>query len=114
MIFITEKDIPHNERHTRIEALMWNTAQRVLRLGVDVILDFGCWAKEERDEMRMKAHTIGADFKIHYMNCPKETIWERLQVRKKKVGSGAPFHISRESFEAWYALFEPPAEEELL
>jgi len=109
-----EKDIPHNERHTRIEALMWNTAQRVLRLGVDVILDFGCWAKEERDEMRMKAHAIGADFKIHYMNCPKETIWERLQARNKRVGSGAPFHISRESFEAWYAAFEPPAEEELL
>ena len=38
------KDTVHDERHTKIEELMWTTAEKVLKLGVDVILDFGCWA----------------------------------------------------------------------
>lgn len=107
------KDQAHNERHTKIEELMWDTARKLLQLDVDVILDFGCWAKEERDDFRMKAHSVGADFKIHYTACPIETIWERLEERNKKVGKGAPFYISRESLEEWSAIFEPPEESEL-
>lgn len=47
----------HNERHTKIEELMWDTARKLLQLGVNVIFDFGCRAKEERDNFRMKAHS---------------------------------------------------------
>jgi predicted kinase len=51
------KDQAHNERHTKIEELMWDTARKLLQLGVNVIFDFGCRAKEERDNFRMKAHS---------------------------------------------------------
>ena len=109
-----EKDAVHNERHTKIEALMWDTAQKVLQLGVDVILDFGCWAKEERDAFRAKAIAIGASFKIHYLNCPKEMIWMRLEERNKRMDNGAHFYISKESLEQWSEQFEPPDAEELV
>jgi len=35
----------HNTRHEAIEALLWETASRVLVLGVDVILDFQARAR---------------------------------------------------------------------
>ena len=31
----------HDERHTKIEEVMWEIAVKVLKLGCDVILDFG-------------------------------------------------------------------------
>jgi len=37
----------------------------------------------ERDEFRQKAHSLGANFKIHYMDVPNDAIWERLSVRNK-------------------------------
>lgn len=100
----------HDIRHTKIEQLMWDTAKKVLPLGIDVILDFGCWAKEERDEFRRKAESLGADFKIHYMDCPLDILWERVKERSKKPGE---FSISRENLEQWSKIFEPPTAEEL-
>jgi len=32
------------------EALQWNLAARLLTLGIDVILDFGFWSREERED----------------------------------------------------------------
>ena len=106
-------DEEHDERHTKVETLMWDTAEKVLRLGVDVILDFGCWAKEERDAFRRKASLAGAGFQIHYMACTVDALWERLQKRNQTVGESSVFRISRENLERWYSAFEPPTEEEL-
>ena len=106
-------DHEHNIRHSAIEKIMWETARNVLLLGVDVILDFGCWAKVERNEFREKAREIGADFKIHYQECPLNTLWERLEKRNEMVGKETVFRISRENLETWFRQFEPPSEEEL-
>src|SRR5262245_5959805 len=45
----------HNARHTLIEMLLWNVASRALELGTNVILDFGFWAREEREDYRSRA-----------------------------------------------------------
>ena len=37
----------HGVRHDTVESLMWDVAARVLVLGVDVILDFGCWVRSQ-------------------------------------------------------------------
>ena len=39
----------HDARHTLIETLQWEVASRALALGINVILDYGFWAREERD-----------------------------------------------------------------
>ena len=106
-------DHEHNLRHSEIETLLWETARSVLLLGIDVILDFGCWAKAERADFRKKATAIGADFKIHFMECSFELLWERLEKRNETVGTEPVFRISKENLEAWYRQFEPPSEEEL-
>src|SRR6185295_14009449 len=42
------KEPEHDARHTLIENLLWGIASRALALEMDVILDFGCWTREER------------------------------------------------------------------
>ena len=42
------KEPQHDARHSQIEAMLWNIAGRALELGMNVILDFGFWAREER------------------------------------------------------------------
>src|SRR5512139_3017147 len=37
-------------RHDLIEALLWDVAARVLALGTNVILDFGFWSRQERED----------------------------------------------------------------
>ena len=61
----TSEETLHDSRHESVESIMWDVAARVLVLGVDVILDFGCWVRSQRDEFRSRAQDLGADFKIH-------------------------------------------------
>jgi predicted kinase len=38
--------------------MLWKIARRALELGVNVILDFGFWAREEREDYRLRAKQL--------------------------------------------------------
>ena len=73
----------HDARHKSVESTMWDVAARVLVLGVDVILDFGCWVRSQRDEFRSRTRALGADFTIHFVDVPEEVLFERLKARNQ-------------------------------
>lgn len=52
----------HDQRHDRVEQLMWGLGKRLLAQGVSVILDYGFWAREQREEKFREARALGADF----------------------------------------------------
>jgi predicted kinase len=102
----------HDARHELIEAIQWEVASRALMLGVDVILDFGCWVRIQRDEYRLRAEQLGAEFKMHYLDTPKDLLLSRLVTRNANLPSGT-FYIPPTKLEAWFKIFEPPFPEEL-
>ncbi len=102
----------HDARHTFIEAMLWNIASRALELGTNVILDFGFWAREERDDYRLRAKRRGAGSEVHFLDVPPEELLRRLAVRNSQP-SQESFHISEESMKAWIEFFQEPTPEEL-
>ncbi|HEX8229506.1 MAG TPA: AAA family ATPase [Chloroflexia bacterium] len=102
----------HDARHDLIEAIQWDVAARALALGVDVILDFGCWVRVQRDEFRLRAEQLGTDFKMHYLDTPKPVLLSRLVARNANLPSGT-FYIAETALEEWFSIFEPPFTEEL-
>jgi predicted kinase len=110
---MTEPDeAEHGFRHDSVESIMWDVAARVLVLGVDVILDFGCWVRSQRDEFRSRAENLGADFEIHFLNVPEEVLFERLRTRNDMHTEGT-FFIPEVKLKEWIHIFEPPSSEEL-
>ena len=102
----------HEKNHEVVESIMWDHAKRVLKLGVDVILDFGFWGKEEREKFRNRAKELGVGFKIHYMDVPVKELYKRLEKRNKKA-SDEIFMISKEEMERFISIFQPPTIDEL-
>ncbi|OME97801.1 hypothetical protein BK127_40355 [Paenibacillus sp. FSL H7-0331] len=102
----------HDSRHDSVESLMWDVAARVLVLGVDVILDFGCWVQSQRDEFRSRAKNLGAVFKIHFADVPEEVLFERLKARNDMHKEGT-FFIPEAKLKEWIKIFEPPSSQEL-
>jgi predicted kinase len=92
--------------------LLWGVAARALSLGVDVILDYGCWSETERDLFRNRAHELGARTEIVVLNPPLEVLWERLAARNAVLPEGT-FHISRKELEQFNASFQVPDAAEL-
>ena len=102
----------HDARHSLIEALLWNIASRALELGTNVILDFGFWAREEREEYRLRAKQLGASSEVHYLDVPEDELLRRLAVRNSQP-SQESFVISEEAMKPWIASFQKPTPDEL-
>ena len=78
-----------------------------------VILDFGFWAKEQREEKFREAQALGAGFAICYVHAPLEELCRRLEHRVQAGRKDVFQAISREDMERWAALFQPPDAGEL-
>ncbi len=92
--------------------MLWNIASRALELGTNVILDYGFWAREEREEYRLRAQRLGASSEIHFLDVPEEELLRRLAVRNSQP-SQENFYISEESMKPWIEFFQKPTPEEL-
>ena len=102
----------HDARHRRIEALLWTIARRALELGTHVILDYGFWAREEREDYRARAKQLGARSEVHFLDVPADELLRRL-VRRNAQLSPKTFHISEEMMKPWIAFFQKPTPDEL-
>ena len=79
---------------------------------MSVVLDFGLWARVERDELRTEARRLGVGVELHYLDAPLDQLWRRIEERN----SAPPWEdepISRAHLEEWQTLFEEPDAEEM-
>jgi predicted kinase len=106
------KEPEHDSRHGLIEAMLWNIASRALELGTNVILDFGFWAREEREDYRLRAKQLGAGSEIHFLDVPEDELMRRLEERNSQP-SQESFYISAEMIKPWIEFFQKPTLDEL-
>ncbi len=106
-------DSEHDRRHGLIENMLWQIARRALSLGTNVILDFGFWAKEERDYFRSQARGIGARSEIIFMDAPEEELLTRVRLRNQNL-TNTVHYIPEDKMRAWIQFFQKPDEDELL
>jgi predicted kinase len=57
---------------------------RCLNFGVDVVLDFGFWSRDERDATREKISELGAVARLYRLNCPEDEAWRRNRKAQHK------------------------------
>lgn len=95
-----------------IEAIQWDMTKRFLTLGVDVILEWGFWSREERDYFRKEAEALGAQVELHYLAVSRDELWARLSRRNADLPPGT-FAVTEEQLDLWSSWFEPPEADEL-
>jgi len=106
-------DPEHDARHALIERALWNIAARVLELGTNVILDYGLWAREEREHYRACASLFGAASEVHFLEVPEDELFLRL--RNRNSGSlHDSFLITEEAMKPWLRIFQKPTPDELV
>jgi predicted kinase len=92
----------------RVESLQWSLARELLLIGNTVIIEWGTWARTERDALRLQAHELGATVELLYLDVPDNELWCRIQERGIE---DPPIH--RSDIEGWRQHFEAPDEQEL-
>lgn len=71
----------NSELRARIEALQWTVALDVLRSGGTAIIEWGTWARDEREQLRAGATAVGARTELLHLDVPVDTLWARIQER---------------------------------
>src|SRR5258706_3119675 len=71
----------------RLEAKFWELTQRLLVLGTSVVLEWGFWARSERDEKREAARKLGVAVELPFLHAAFEALGRR--------GVAPPTHTGR-------------------
>ena len=87
-------------------------ALRTLRKGIDVVLDFGVWGKDERTALRALAADVGASCTLVYLKIDEDEQRRRRDGRASNTGE-TTFYISDDDLAAYRLLFQAPDDEEL-
>jgi len=111
MIPLFGQEQPEGKRNVLEGRLIW-LALSALRLGVDVVLDFGVWAKDERSALRALAASVGATSELVYLDVGEEEQWHRVQARSPTDAS-TTFEMTRADLDRWRQTFQPPDAAEL-
>lgn len=95
-----------------LEGRMLWLAHRTLLAGADVVVDFGCWAAEERHAIRVIAELAGADHQLHFVDV-EESVRRRRAAARFATDPGAELPMTDEDHDRAEALFQRPSAREL-
>lgn len=96
----------------RIEQFQLDLALDLLCAGRNVVIEWGVWAREEREALRDAARAIGAAVELRYVSAPIDELWRRIDERDLE-GRWGSRSITRAELEEWSETYEPPTDEEL-
>ena len=111
MIPLFGQEQPEGKRNILEGRLIW-LALSALRLGVNVVLDFGVWAKEERSALRALAASVGATSELVYLPVDRDEQWRRVQAHSV-TGSASRFEMTMSDLDRWRRDFQTPDAAEL-
>ena len=95
-------------RRAKIESLQWQLAQELLSVGLTVIIEWGTWARSERDALRIRARELGASVELHYLSAAVNVL---LEISQRRGLENPP--IKREQLVEWANGFQEPTADEM-
>ncbi len=102
---------PHDRLlRARFEALQWEQAEDLLRLGASVVIENASWKRANRDRRLAAARALGVRAELHVLDVPFEERWRRIVVRNDEPGSVV---IDRTQLERFERAWQPPDDDEL-
>jgi predicted kinase len=95
-----------------IEGRLIDIALRALELGLDVVLDFGLWSRDERSALRQAAADRGASVELLHLRLPPAEQRRRLD-RRQDAEPHTTWQMTDEELAEWERRFEAPTPGEL-
>ena len=99
------------DQRDRIEGKLVEVGLRAAQLGLDVVLDFGLWGKDERTALRAMAASLGVDARVVYL--PVELPEQRRRIAHRYRAERGQFQLGDDELAQWQVQFQAPDEEEL-
>ena len=105
----------HDDYVERTQNYLFNKSLELIEVGINVVLDWGFWMKEERDYAREFYNSRNIECEFHYIDISNETWQTRLKKRNSEVLSEttSAYYVDDNLAEKFASIFEVPYEEEI-
>jgi predicted kinase len=95
-----------------LEGRLITVALQALRLGTNVVLDFGLWSRDERSALRWLAEAAGASCRVVYVSLAEDVQRARI-AHRQATAPHTTFPMSEAEIDEWRTQFEAPDAAEL-
>ena len=65
----------------KLQDVMLVHGGEILRSGANVVIEFGSWSREERENIRQTAVHQGAETELHFLDAPLDELARRVRAR---------------------------------
>ncbi len=106
----------YDEFARRVNLYLRKKALEIVNAGCTVILDWGFWTKENRNEIKEYAKEHKILLEMHYIDIDDKTWYENIEERNSKVlagNGGSSFYVDEGLLKKVSSLFEIPEKEEI-
>ena len=105
----------HDGYAARVRGYLFEKSLEFLRADVDVILDWGFWTKDGRDEAKRFYRSRNIECETHYIELNEETWRARVDQRNRQVlaGETTAYPVDENLAAKFATLFEAPGREEI-
>lgn len=105
----------HDDYVERTQNYLFNKSLELIEVGINVILDWGFWMKEERDFAREFYNSRNIDCEFHYIDISDETWKVRLKKRNSEVlaEETSAYYVDDKLATKFASIFEVPCEDEI-
>jgi predicted kinase len=100
------------DKRDLVEGLLIAVALRAVQLGINAVLDFGCWARDERAALVWLAESLGARASVIYLQVDEATQIARINARLLAAPE-TTFAMAAQELADWRAFFQVPTADEL-
>lgn len=114
-IFGQDSGENHDIYVKRIQAYLYKKTLDLVASGINVILDFGFWTKQERTNVKEFFQARNVSFEFHYLNISQSEWKKRIEKRNIEVSQkGFNAYFVDEGLEKKFEeLFEQPEKDEI-
>lgn len=105
----------HDTYVEKLEKYLFDKSVEIIETGINVILDWGFWTKEERTYAREFYRSRNIDCEIHFIDISDEIWQERLQKRNHLILAGEinAYYMDEQLRQKVESIFELPTKDEI-
>ena len=105
----------HDYYVEKAEEYLYRKSAELIETGINVVLDWGFWTKQERDYAREFYGSRGINSELHYISISDEEWRRRIEKRNADVlaGKSDAYFIDSGLAAKFESIFEPPADDEI-
>ena len=105
----------HDEIAAKAREYLFKMAERIVRTGTEVILDWGFWTAQSRAEARAFFDVRGIPYTFVYLEVPEDEHAARIARRNAAVKAGdvLAYYVDEGLAKKFASMFEPPEDWEI-